>query len=168
MLLSKSFFVLIIPTLGTLLSCQSNPEKLQTHADATRPTDSVLFGKGDKVPNDKFVGNVYQHIISKPNSLVSNVTFEAGGRTNWHYHPGGQVLMVTAGVGYYQEEGGLIRKIRTGDIVHIEPNLLHWHGASADSAMTHIAVSIDHEANPSVWADPVSEEQYNTYQSEKQ
>lgn len=65
----------------------------------------MLFPKEYKIPNDKFFGNVYQAMLSDEGTHVSNVTFEAKGRTNWHNQPGGQTLLVTDGVGYHQEEG---------------------------------------------------------------
>lgn len=90
------------------------------------------------------------------------MTFEPGGRTNWHLHPGGQTLIVTDGVGYYQEAGKPIQIIRKGDVVNIEKEVKHWHGASASCKMSHIAISIDHEAHPSEWFEVVSEEDYNS------
>ena len=64
------------------------------------------------------------------NTSIGNVTFEPGARTNWHYHPGGQILLVTSGIGRYQEKGKPVRELRKGDIVKCEPNIIHWHGAS--------------------------------------
>ena len=88
------------------------------------------------------------------------VTFEPGARTNWHTHPLGQVLIVTAGLGRTQRDGGPVEEIRPGDVVRFAPGERHWHGAAPDVAMSHIAV---HEALDGVsvtWAEPVSEADY--------
>ncbi len=88
------------------------------------------------------------------------VTFEPGARTNWHTHPLGQVLIVTAGLGRAQREGGPVEEIRPGDVIRFAPGERHWHGAAPDVAMSHIAV---HEALDGVsvdWAEAVSEVDY--------
>ena len=88
------------------------------------------------------------------------VTFEPGARTAWHTHPLGQTLIVTAGVGYVQQEGGPRQEIRPGDTVWIPPNTRHWHGASATSGMTHIAIAEAEDGQTVTWAEQVSEAQY--------
>lgn len=155
----KKANAVILGLIGVFVcSCQ---ESKVTNSDlANSEKSEMIFEKGDKVPNDKFVGNVYQAILSDEGTRVSNVTFEPKGRTNWHNHPGGQTLLVTDGVGYHQEEGKPVQVIKKGDVIKIGKNVKHWHGGSADEAMTHIAVSIDHEKNPSQWFEPVSEEEY--------
>jgi quercetin dioxygenase-like cupin family protein len=72
------------------------------------------------------------------NTSIGNVTFEPGTRNNWHKHPGGQILVVTDGVGYYQEKGKPIQTIRRGDVIQIPPDVVHWHGASHNSEMIHL------------------------------
>jgi quercetin dioxygenase-like cupin family protein len=86
------------------------------------------------------------------------VTFETRARTAWHTHPKGQILIVTAGSGRVQSEGGPIEEIRPGDVVSISPGEKHWHGASPTAAMTHVAIN---EA-PTNWMEKVSDEQYET------
>ena len=88
------------------------------------------------------------------------VTFEPGARTAWHTHPLGQTLIVTAGVGYVQQEGGPRQEIRPGDTVWIPPNTRHWHGATANSGMTHIAIAEAEDGQTVTWAEQVSEAQY--------
>lgn len=88
------------------------------------------------------------------------VTFEPGARTAWHSHPLGQTLIVTAGSGRAQREGGLVEEIRPGDVVHFEPGEKHWHGAAPDSPITHIAVQEEHEGTSAEWMEHVSDEQY--------
>ncbi|MCX2689258.1 cupin domain-containing protein [Pseudomonas sp. DCB_AW] len=88
------------------------------------------------------------------------VTFEPSARTAWHTHPLGQTLIVTAGVGYVQQEGGPRQEIRPGDTVWIPPHTRHWHGATASNGMTHIAIAEAEDGNTVTWAEQVSEAQY--------
>ncbi len=90
----------------------------------------------------------------------ANVTFESGTRTAWHTHPLGQTLIVTAGVGWVQQWGGQIQDIRPGDGVWIPPGVKHWHGATATTTMTHIAIQESLDGNPVDWMEQVSDEQY--------
>ena len=90
----------------------------------------------------------------------ASVTFEPGARTAWHTHPLGQTLIVTAGRGWAQREGGPVETIRPGDVVRFEPGEKHWHGAAADSAMTHIAVHERQDGRTVDWLEPVTDEQY--------
>jgi len=89
------------------------------------------------------------------------VHFEAGARTHWHTHPLGQTLIVTAGVGRVQHWGGPIQEIRQGDVVRIPPNVKHWHGASPDAAMSHIAMSEQLDGKAVEWMEKVDDAQYN-------
>ena len=88
------------------------------------------------------------------------VTFEPGARTAWHTHPLGQVLVVTAGAGLAQREGGPVEAIRPGDVVRFAPGEKHWHGASPTTAMTHIAVQEALDGRAVDWLEPVSDAQY--------
>jgi quercetin dioxygenase-like cupin family protein len=88
------------------------------------------------------------------------VTFEPGARTAWHTHPLGQTLIVTAGLGWAQREGGPVEEIRPGDIVWFEPGEKHWHGASSSAAMTHIAIAEALDGKTVEWLEHVSDEQY--------
>jgi quercetin dioxygenase-like cupin family protein len=88
------------------------------------------------------------------------VTFEPGARTAWHTHPLGQTLIVTAGCGWAQQEGGPIEEIRPGDVVWFRPGEKHWHGASPVTAMTHIAIAEAIEGKVVDWMEKVAEEQY--------
>jgi quercetin dioxygenase-like cupin family protein len=88
------------------------------------------------------------------------VTFEPGARTAWHTHPLGQVLIVTAGCGLVQREGGPVEEIHPGDVVWFEPGEKHWHGASPWSAMTHIAIQEALDGKAVDWMEKVSYEQY--------
>jgi quercetin dioxygenase-like cupin family protein len=91
---------------------------------------------------------------------AANVTFEPGARTTWHTHPLGQTLIVTAGFGRVQREGGPIEEIRPGDIVWFEPGEKHWHGAGPETAMTHIAIQEKLNGSPVDWLEPVTDADY--------
>jgi quercetin dioxygenase-like cupin family protein len=88
------------------------------------------------------------------------VTFEPGARTAWHTHPLGQTLVVTAGLGWAQREGGPVEEIRQGDVVWFPPGEKHWHGATATTAMSHIAIQERHGGSPVAWLEHVSDVQY--------
>ena len=93
--------------------------------------------------------------------LGATVTFEPGARTAWHTHPLGQTLIVTAGCGWVQRWGGPVEPIRPGDVVWIPPGEKHWHGATATTAMTHIAIVEELDGKGADWMEKVSDEQYH-------
>ena len=90
----------------------------------------------------------------------ASVTFEPGARTAWHTHPFGQTLIVTAGLGWAQCEGGPIEEIRPGDVVWFPPHVKHWHGATATTGMTHIAIQEKRDGKAVDWMEQVSDTQY--------
>ena len=90
----------------------------------------------------------------------ATVTFEPGARTAWHTHPLGQTLIVTAGLGWAQRDGGPVEDIRPGDIVWFAPGERHWHGATPTTAITHIAVAEALNGSSVTWAEKVSDDQY--------
>ena len=92
--------------------------------------------------------------------IAASVTFEPGARTNWHTHPLGQTLIVTAGCGWVQREGGPIEEIRPGDVVWFPPGEKHWHGAAPTTAMSHIAVQEKLNGSPVDWMEQVTDAQY--------
>ena len=94
------------------------------------------------------------------NCPIVNVTFDAGCRNNWHRHPGGQILLCTAGEGRYQQRGTPPVILKPGDIVKIAPDIEHWHGAAPDTPFTHIAIETRPEAGPAVWLEPVTDDDY--------
>lgn len=121
--------------------------------------------KGAPAPKENFTGTVWVNLAVKPddnlNSVVGKVTFEPKARTNWHSHPHGQILIVTDGIGYYQEKGKPVQAIKTGDVVKIPGNVEHWHGGSHQSTMTHIAI-VPSATNGSIWLKPVTDAEYDT------
>ena len=131
-------------------------------------SESVIFPKGEKIPEQfskYFTGTAYLSMLvpggSGFNCPIGNVTFEPGCHNNWHKHPGGQILLVTGGKGWYQEEGKRARELQAGDVVEILPNVKHWHGAAGDSWFVHLAVEADASAGPAEWLEPVTDEEYN-------
>src|SRR5579862_1599357 len=117
-----------------------------------------------KGPSDYFTGAVRidaPFAGEEPARVAgASVTFEPGARTAWHTHPLGQTLIVTAGLGWAQREGGSIEEIRPGDVVWFSPDEKHWHGASPTTAMTHIAVQEKLNGKVVDWMEHVSAEQY--------
>ena len=112
-----------------------------------------------------FVGKSYLNMLSTEQVSIGNVTFEPGCRNNWHIHRaargGGQILLVTAGRGWYQEWGKPARALRAGDVVNIPANVKHWHGAARDSWFAHLAVEVPGEETANEWLEPVSEADYS-------
>ena len=90
----------------------------------------------------------------------TSVRFEPGARTHWHTHPLGQTLLVTAGLGWARREGGPVEEIRPGDVVWFAPGEKHWHGATATTGMTHIAVQEKWDGKAVEWLEQVSDDQY--------
>ncbi len=122
-------------------------------------TGSAASAKG---PAEYFTGSVR---IDAPfsgsgNLSAATVTFEPGARTAWHTHPLGQTLLVVAGLGRVQREGGPVEEIRPGDIVWFEPGEKHWHGASPDVAMSHIAIAEAQNGKAADWKEQVTDEDY--------
>ena len=125
-----------------------------------------LFPKGDKAPPDYFVGEAWIKVLLAPTEpfdcVMNDVIFAPGARTNWHTHPGGQILICTDGVGYYQEKGKPIQLLNKGDVVKILPGLEHWHGASPNDKFTHLAINPYTGKGGVNWMEKVTDEQYNT------
>jgi quercetin dioxygenase-like cupin family protein len=93
-------------------------------------------------------------------TMTGGVSFSAGARTNWYAHPGGQILLITAGKGYYQEQGKPKRIHRVGDVVKCPPNMLHWHWATPEDSMVHIVISPNLEFGSVSWHEPVTDSIY--------
>lgn len=125
-----------------------------------------IFPKGEKGSNKTFTGKVYVNMLVTDknkifNTQVYNVEFEPGARTYWHAHEGGQILLVTEGVGYYQEDGKKARKLVKGDVVEIPIGIKHWHGAAPKSHFTHIGISTRVDKGPAKWLGEVTDEEYS-------
>jgi quercetin dioxygenase-like cupin family protein len=144
-------------------SCNNHKEK-SSDVD-TAQTGDLIFPKGEKVTNNNFTGTVWLQYLVQTDSVhhtnIGSVTFEPGARTNWHMHKGGQILLVTAGQGLYQEKGKAIEYIKRGDVLKCPPNVAHWHGASPTQSMTHIAIGTNTNIGGAIWLEPVTDEEYN-------
>jgi quercetin dioxygenase-like cupin family protein len=115
-------------------------------------------------PAEYFTGTVRIDPLNSPPEparvSMALVTFEPGARTAWHTHPLGQTLIVTSGCGSMQREGGPVEVIRPGDVIWFSPHEKHWHGATATTAMSHIAIQERLNGSPVTWMEQVSDEQY--------
>lgn len=129
-----------------------------------------VFGTG--TPNEAyaqyFIGNSFLNPLTKPGDtsvFLANVTFEPGCRNNWHIHHaksgGGQLLICTAGEGWYQEAGKEAVSLEPGMVITIPAEVKHWHGAKADSWFSHIAVECPGEETNNEWCEPVTDEEYS-------
>ncbi len=130
-----------------------------------------MFGTG--VPNENFakyfVGDSFLNFLVKPGEtplFLANVTFEPGCRNNWHIHHaasgGGQMLICTAGEGWYQKDGEEAVSLKEGSIIYIPTGVKHWHGAKSDSWFSHISIEIPGSETSNEWLEKVSDEYYNS------
>ncbi len=123
-----------------------------------------IGGKNDAFAK-YFIGQSYLNMLSTEQVAIGNVTFEPGCRNNWHIHhadkSGGQILLVTAGEGWYQEWGKPARALKAGDVVNIPANVKHWHGAAKSSWFQHLAIEVPAENGKTEWCEQVTDEEYN-------
>jgi len=144
------------------ISCSNNQSK-ETMKN-TKTELEAIFPKGKLGSKDFFTGNAYPTGLvdsdSIYNTLVGNVYFEPGARSNWHSHPAGQILIITDGVGYHQIEGKPIEIIKKGDVVKCPPNVRHWHGASPDVGLQQLYIIPNTEKGIVNWNESVTDEQY--------
>ena len=109
-----------------------------------------------------FTGECYLNMLTTSGVGIGVVTFAPGTINAWHiHHKGGQILLCTAGRGYYQEWGKQARELHAGDVVTIPADIKHWHGAARDSWFVHLAIEIDPEKGPATWLEPVADEAYS-------
>jgi quercetin dioxygenase-like cupin family protein/alkylhydroperoxidase/carboxymuconolactone decarboxylase family protein YurZ len=153
----------------TLRSPPAQQRSYSKANEVARPSQPIRITRSGEVASrpaaaDHFAGSAQVQLLVEPTeparASVASVTFEAGAHTAWHMHPLGQILIVTAGVGYAQQWGGLRQEIRPGDVVRIPPGTKHWHGASHDMSMSHVAVSEALDGKTVEWMEAVSNEQY--------
>ncbi len=165
--MKKIIFYFTVITL-ILVSCSDNSKKENNTALTANDQTQTMFPKGNLIENDYFNGEAWLNMLvtDRENFDVSigNVLFKPGVRTNWHSHPGGQILLCTKGKGYYQEKGKPIQLLNASDVVEILPDIVHWHGAKPDSEFEHIAISTQQSKGAVVWLEPVADEEYNSYQ----
>jgi quercetin dioxygenase-like cupin family protein len=156
-------FVVIAFLISSAASAQTAPE---AGHDVLVKVGSRPTVKGAAA---NFTGDVLVTPLFDPpapgRGTTGQVTFAPGARTNWHTHPGGQTLIVTAGCGWTQVEGGPVRRICAGDTVWVPPGVRHWHGATETSSFTHIAVSEKVDGKNVTWLEPVTDAQYKAGES---
>jgi quercetin dioxygenase-like cupin family protein len=149
--------------LPALNRAHAHPQQIQrqrAHMEITR-VGSQPSAKG---PAEWFTGTVRIDPLFQPKAPAraagNTVTFEPGARTAWHTHPLGQTLLITAGSGWVQRDGGPVEEVHPGDVVWFSPGEKHWHGATATTAMTHIAIQEGLDGKMVDWLEHVSDEQY--------
>jgi len=144
-------------------------QKINTMVSTT--SQNNIFQKGQLGSVGYFTGTVWVTPLLADDGInhfsIGNVVFEKGARANWHTHPRGQVLIVTDGQGYYQEKGKPAQVIKKGDVINIPPHVEHWHGASLNSTMTHIAITNFEKEEFVTWLTPVTDEEFTTANQEK-
>ncbi len=125
----------------------------------------AIFPKGEKGAAENFTGNVWNTGLVADdtiyNTVIGNVYFEPGARSNWHTHPAGQILIITDGIGYHKIKGQPRQTIKKGDVVKCPPNVEHWHGASPDSGMQQLYILSKTEKGLVTWLQKVTDEEYN-------
>lgn len=138
---------------------------MEKKSGETTSQNEPVFSKGEIINSNNFSGRVWLQMMGANDSTLharfGNVTFEPKARTNWHSHPGGQILFITEGKGYYQALGQPARLLHRGDVVEIPRNTVHWHGAGPDTELAHIAISLNSDEGGAVWMGPVTDEEYN-------
>lgn len=125
----------------------------------------VIFPKGTLAPAENFTGKAWTKNLlpndSTYSTIVGNVYFEPGARSNWHTHPAGQILMITDGIGYHQIKGQARETIKKGDIIKCPPNIQHWHGASQHVGMMQMYILPKTEKGLVKWLQKVSDQEYS-------
>lgn len=154
---------LLLLLIATLSACsQKQADKMETDKSAAL---APIFPKGNAIEGANFNGTAYlQRLMTDSETfdvVVSDVIFEPKARNSWHSHPGGQILIATAGIGYYQEKRKPIQVLHPGDVVAIPADVVHWHGAAPDSEFTHIAINTKVHLGVTQWYEPVTEQEYN-------
>lgn len=161
--MKTNFWTAAVAALALLLG--GGPAMAQNDMKNETPFRQI-FPQGEKNPPvnaQYFTGRSWLAPLTGNKALnvpVYNVTFEPGCRNSWHSHTGGQILLCTAGRGYYQEQGRPARELLPGDVVEIAPDVVHWHGAAPDSWFSHLAVECNPQTNRNTWLEPVDDEQY--------
>lgn len=164
----KILFRLILLAATFSAAACSNQQSAKTEKTTMEKTENkneeAIFPKGNKAPAENFTGTVFLQMLAPKsetnNFSIGSVTFEPNARSYWHTHPAGQTLIVISGKGLYQEKGKDVRTINKGETIVCPADIEHWHGASPESAMTHIAVTNYRGESNVNWLKPVTDEEY--------
>lgn len=160
-----SKFALAAVLAGAGLACSASALSAQDKGqDADQVVVSQSEVEGTNPPADYFTGEVYLYMLTKPTAPgqagTALVTFTPGARTNWHSHPAGQTFYVTQGCGWTQAEGQAPQRVCAGDMAYVKPGVRHWHGATANEAMSHIAITESLNGKNVEWQEPVTDAQF--------
>jgi len=136
---------------------------LSTHAVAQETT---IFPKGEIATNtDNFTGTIWLNILSKADNIfpfnVDLATYKPGSKLDWHIHPGGQILLITDGIGYYQEKGKAVEIVHKGDVIKCQPGVEHWHAAAPNSSFAYVAISPTQKGK-TIWLQDVTDKEYQS------
>lgn len=149
-----------------LFACTEEQAPDQSQSESQSAELDAIFPQGQRGSADLFTGAAYNYGLLPMDSiyttLIGNVYFEPGARSNWHTHPAGQILIITDGVGYHQIEGQPKEIIKKGDVVKCPPNTRHWHGASADTGLQQMYILPNTEKGIVEWMEAVSDEVYTS------
>lgn len=162
---SKRLTPLLCARTGRLVTPSPSHSTTDSPHSAIFLSPLAVGGQTAVGPADWFTGTVYIHGIRNPDEQstvgCAHVRFTPGARTAWHTHPKGQTLYVTDGIGCVARRDGTVQEIRPGDVVYIEPNEEHWHGATSHRFMAHIALQeADDEGQVVTWLDHVTDDEY--------
>ena len=128
--------------------------------------ETQLFPKGELAPENYFVGVAWVNSLVPAdttwNTSIAHVSFEQGARNNWHQHSGGQILIITSGKCYFQEKGKAKQIYQAGEVIKIAPGVVHWHGASVDCPMTHLAINTNTQKGLVDWMEKVTDREYKS------
>lgn len=147
---------LLAAALALFMAAPAYAQNIEITPNGSQPAakGSAQYFTGSALVTPLFAKRDSTHLTA------GHVTFEPGARGAWHTHPAGQILIVTSGVGWVQEWGGEKREIKPGDVVWIPPGVKHWHGATATSGMSHIAIQETVGGKNVDWLEPVTDDQY--------
>jgi quercetin dioxygenase-like cupin family protein len=166
-MLSRRYLLALTSAVAAVAAAKSAVAQMLTGTNARSLTMNIKRSGSEpsaRGPADYFTGSVRVDTLFRPQEPARTsgayVTFEPGARTAWHMHPLGQTLIITAGFGWVQREGGAIEEVRPGDVVSFPPGEKHWHGASPTTALTHIAITETLDGKNVDWMEHVSDEQY--------
>ncbi|HET7103783.1 MAG TPA: cupin domain-containing protein [Terracidiphilus sp.] len=169
---SGSHFLLLAACIfATLLAAgcaksSKNTDKASTNNAIAQPDASSVFPIGTIAANkDDYTGTIWLNILHKSDSTfpfnVDLATYKPGSKLNWYIHPGGQILLITQGTGYYQEKGKPVQTVHKGDVITCPPGVEHWHAAAPNSSFAYIAVTPTQKGT-TIWLKPVSDQDYNS------
>ena len=163
-LAAAAFMTMSLTTTEAAVQNEETQEMINVDLQELMKTSVFPVGGENTQYAQYFDGMSYLNMLSLEQVIVGNVTFEPGCRNHWHIHHakkgGGQMLLVTAGRGWYQEWGKPAQELKPGDVVHIPAGVKHWHGAAKDSAFQHIAIEVPGEDTKNEWCEPVDEAEY--------